>query len=160
MPPMTVVSPSATSTRRDRALGIDGRNAVDRAAEVRRRVLEEHAHDDGVRRGDLRRDPQRQRRVLEGDGDGIVRHGLNRNLDALRHLGFDVVLRRNARRREQAAAARRLERGQHDVEVERAVHRAERDADGAGGRRRAQVDAGFGRRAARVGPCTLPECGR
>ena len=109
---MTVVSPSADEHGRDGALRVDRRNAVDRAAEVGRRVLEEDAHDDGVRRRDLRRHAQRQRGVLEADGHGVVGDGLNRNLHALRHLGFDVVLRRDARRRQQAAAAARLERGQ------------------------------------------------
>ena len=61
--------------------------------------------------------------------------GLNRNLHALRHFRGDVVLRRDARRRQQAAVARALERGERDVEIERAVDRAERQADGARSRR-------------------------
>ena len=66
---------------------------------------------------------------LERHRDGVVGDGLNRNLHALRDLGFDVVLRRDARRRQDAALARSLERRQRHVEVERAVDRAERQAD-------------------------------
>ncbi len=132
---MTVVSPSPTRTCVMRALRVDRRDAVDRAAEVRRRVLDRDAHDHGVGRRDLRRDPERQRRVLEGHGHGVVRDRLNRNLDALRDLGFDVVLRRHPRRRENAALARSLERRQRDVEVEGAVDRSEREADARWSRR-------------------------
>ena len=139
---MTVVSPSAISTVvTARCVSIDGIGCAGvRLRVVRRRLLDEDAHDHGVRRGDLRRHAQRQRRVLELHRDGVVRHHLNRNLRALRDFRFDVVLRRHARRRQDAALAVALERAQADVEVQRAVDRAEREADGrrvgAGRRRR------------------------
>ena len=131
---MTVVSPSLTSrvvTARCVLIGGIAAGPA-RAAEVGRRVLEGDAHDDRARRGDLRRHPQGQRRVLEGDGDRVVRDGLQRNLDALRHLRLDVVQRGDARRRQDPAVARLLERAQRDVEVEGAVDRSERQADAAG----------------------------
>ena len=89
---------------------------------------------------------QEQRRVLERHGDGVVRDGLQRNLHALHHLRLDVVQRRHARRREDAAVARLLERGQRHVEVERAVHRSEREADAARRRADRQIDGGRRRR--------------
>ena len=70
--------------------------------------------------------------------DGVVGHGLDRDLDALRDFGRLVVLRRQARRREDPPLAGVLERGERDVEVERAVDRAERQAD----RRRGAAAAG------------------
>ena len=70
---------------------------------------------------------------LKRHRDGVVGDGLNRNLHALRHFRGDVVLRRDPRRREQAAVAGAFERGQRDVEVEGAVDRAERQADRARG---------------------------
>ena len=54
---------------------------------------------------------------------------LNRNLEALRHLGLLVVLRRHARRRQNLDLAFVLERGERHVEAERAVDRAERQAE-------------------------------
>ena len=51
------------------------------------------------------------------------------NLHALRDLRLDVVLRRDPRRREDAALAGALERRQRDVEIEGAVDRAERETD-------------------------------
>ena len=77
----------------------------------------------------MRRDLEHQRGVLEGHRDGVVRDRLNGNLDTLRDLGLDVVLRRHPRRREEPALAGPLERGQRDVEVEGAVDGAERQAD-------------------------------
>ena len=106
-----------------RALRVDRRNAVDLSAEVRRRVLDRDVHDHGVRGRDLRRHLEQQHGVLELHGDGVVGDGLNRNLDALRDLGFLVVLRRQARRGQHASLARVLERGERDVEIERAVDR-------------------------------------
>ena len=111
--------------------------------------------------GDLRRDAKRQRGVLEGHRDGVVRHRLNRNLRALRDFGFDVVLRRDARRRQDAALAVALERAQVDVEIQRAVDRAEREANR---RRVREVDAagaGASRRAllGNARPVLVPNCG-
>jgi len=53
---------------RDGPLRVDGRNAVDRPAEVGRGVLEGDLHDDGVGGRNLRRHPERERRILEGHG--------------------------------------------------------------------------------------------
>ena len=103
----------------------------------------------------MRRDFEDQRGVLERDRHGVVRDGLNRNLDALRDFGRDVVLRRDARRREDAAVAGRFERRQRDVEVERAVDRAERQADRA--RRAADAEVDRRRRLRAAGwPCVVP----
>ena len=71
--------------------------------------------------------------------DGVVGDHLNRNLRALRDLGLDVVLRRDARRRDDRQLALLLERGQREVEVERAVHRAERETECRGRALHAQV---------------------
>ena len=111
------------------ALRVDRRNAVDLTAEVGRRVLDRDLHDHGVGRGDLRRHLQHQHGVLERHGDGVVGDRLNRNLDALRDLRLDVVLRGQPRRREDAALAGPLERRERDVEVEGAVDGAEREPD-------------------------------
>src|SRR5690606_40356531 len=53
------------------------------------------------------------------------RHDLVRDLDALRDLGLHVVLGGDARRRDDAQRAFRLERAQRDVDVERAVDGAQ-----------------------------------
>src|SRR5688572_1281083 len=66
---------------RERALRVDRRDAVDRAAEVGRRVLHGDAHDHGIRGGNLGGHAQGQRRIAERHRDGIVGYGLNRNLD-------------------------------------------------------------------------------
>ena len=58
---------------------------------------------------------------------------LNRNLDTLRDLGFDVVPRRDLRRRKDAALALALDSRQCDVEVQRAVDRSQCQTDGAAG---------------------------
>ena len=68
---------------------------------------------------------------LKRDGDRVVGHGLDRDLDALLDLGGLVVLGRDLRRREQAPAALPLQRGQGEVEVEAAEDVAERDPDAA-----------------------------
>ena len=121
---------------RVRALRVDRRNAVDLAAEVRRSRSRSSIFMMTVLAAVICGvTAQHQHGVLERDGDGVVGDGLNRNLDALRDLRLDVVLRRQARRREDAALAGALERRQRDVEVERAVDRAEREADAPRSRR-------------------------
>ena len=105
---------------------------------------------------------QPQRRVLERRRHGVVGDGLHRDLHALRDLRGLVVLRRQARRREDAPLAAVLERGQRDVEVERAVDRSERQADRRRGRRDRQVDGRVAgpagcRRADRSGPAVPPD---
>jgi hypothetical protein len=162
MPPMTVVSPSLTSTCvAARCVSIGGMPLTCRlkSGDAFSTVM---LHDHGVRPRNLRRHLQRQRGVAERHRDGVVGDGLNRNLDALRDLGFDVVLRRDARRRQDAALAVALERRQRHVEIERAVDRAERrglaadDAGDAGrftlGRGRAVVRE---RRRQRVARCAV-----
>ena len=155
---MTVVSPSLTSTCViARCVSIGGMPLTD-AAEVGRRVLDRDLHDHGVRRGDLRRHLQRQRGVLERDGDGVVRHRLNRNLHALRDLGLDVVLRR--RRAASTGCGPCPVVSSADSATSRLnapLTEPEREPDGARRAGDAQVDRGrrvVGRRLA--GPCVPP----
>ena len=107
MPPMTVVVPSLTWTR------VFARCVLIWTLLPRRLtgagVLDHDLHDHGVRGGDLRRHAQRQRGVLVGDCVRCIggRRRDQGNLHALHDFGFDVVLRRHARRREHAALAGR-----------------------------------------------------
>src|SRR5262249_27347598 len=72
---------------------------------------------------------QRKRRILELSGNRVVGDGLIGNLYSLSDFGLDVVLRRDARRGQQAAVAASLEGRQRDVEIERTVDRSQRKAD-------------------------------
>ena len=136
--------PVVDEQRRQSALRVDRGNGSwsGRTAEVGRGVLEHDLHDHGVGRCDLRGYFQGQRRVFERHRHGVVRDGLERNLDALRDLGFHVVQRGDTRRGQDAPVPRGLERSEGDVEIERPVDRTERKTNGAGRLADAEVHSG------------------
>ena len=84
-------------------------------------VFDQHIHEHGAFRGDLRSDFQLQHRVNELHGNRVVDGRLNRNLGTLLDRGFFVVLGHDARLGEQFADALGFRCG--DEEVHRKVRR-------------------------------------
>src|SRR5580692_5634080 len=81
-------------------------------------IFHEHIHEDGAFSRNLRRDFKLQHGVDELHGNRIVDSRLNGQLDALLDDGLFVVLRHDARLREQLADALRFRRGDKEVESE------------------------------------------
>src|SRR6266853_5934139 len=110
-----------------RGLGIQCRNALNsRDTIVDLRVFHQHIHEYRAFGCDLRSYFQLEHRVDVLYGNGIVDGGLNRDFRTLLHRRFFVVLRHDARFREQLAHA--LCFGCSNEEVDREVRRTMRKA--------------------------------
>src|SRR5262249_27967753 len=100
-----------------RLLGNQGRVAIDRFAEIRRRVFHVHVQEDRAFRRDLRSHSQAQERVDIGNSWRTAQLSLRNDwyAHALFYDGLDVVLRDHARTRENLQQTARLRHGKDEV---------------------------------------------